>query len=297
MASGSRKTNLLEVKNFVRNHHNTYPLLAPEKADLSGRSVFITGASKGIGRTTAVRFAMAGCSKIAVGARSPLAEVEKAVKEAAATAGRPQPQVLSLHLDVTSEASVRAAAEAVAEAFGGGLDILITNAGYLEKFAPVAETDPSEWWFSWDVNMKGTYLCARYFIPLLLRSSLRILVTMSSAGAHNLLPGGSAYQTAKFATCRFTEFVDQEYHAQGLLAFAVHPGSMLTELATNMPVELHGMLVDTPELSGDALVWLTKERREWLAGRYVDCCWDVAELEARKEEIVSKDLLKFRLAV
>lgn len=55
--------------------------------------------------------------------------------------------------------------------------------------------------------------------------------------------------------------------------------------------------MDTPELAGDFVVWLTKERREWLSGRYVSCCWDVRELEARKQEIVDGDKLKVRMVV
>lgn len=55
--------------------------------------------------------------------------------------------------------------------------------------------------------------------------------------------------------------------------------------------------IDTPELAGDTIVWLTSERRDWLAGRYVSCNWDMTELLARRDEIVEKDLLKLRLAL
>lgn len=56
------------------------------------------------------------------------------------------------------------------------------------------------------------------------------------------------------------------------------------------------MLIDSPELGGAMCVWLTKERRDWLSGRFLDARWDVDELEAKRDEIVSKDLLKFRMA-
>lgn len=55
--------------------------------------------------------------------------------------------------------------------------------------------------------------------------------------------------------------------------------------------------IDTPELAGDTIAWLTSERREWLAGRYVSCNWDMTELLVRREEIVEKDLLKLKLAL
>ena len=56
-------------------------------------------------------------------------------------------------------------------------------------------------------------------------------------------------------------------------------------------------LNDTPELCGGTVVWLTKSQRTWLAGRYVSAGWDVNELEAKKDEIVTGDKLKVRLVV
>ena len=55
--------------------------------------------------------------------------------------------------------------------------------------------------------------------------------------------------------------------------------------------------VDTPELAGDTIAWLTCEKRDWLAGRYISCNWDMTELLVRRDEIVEKDLLKLKLAV
>ena len=55
-------------------------------------------------------------------------------------------------------------------------------------------------------------------------------------------------------------------------------------------------LTDKAELPGDTIVWLTQERREWLASRYVSCTWDMPELMTRKDEIVKGDKLKVRMA-
>lgn len=68
-------------------------------------------------------------------------------------------------------------------------------------------------------------------------------------------------------------------------------------MGSSLSEEYHQYLSDTPELAGDTITWLSKERRDWLQGRYVDCCWDMGELEARKDEIVSEDKLKARLSV
>ncbi|KAK4121207.1 NAD(P)-binding protein [Parathielavia appendiculata] len=195
-ASSPRKSNGVEVSSFVNNHNDTYPHISPAIADLSGKSMLITGASKGLGKAIAIRFAMVDCSKIALVARSPLSEAEKEVKAAAAAAGHPEPHVLKLNVNVSSEASVRNAADVVSQAFGGSLDVLIANAGYSADWDhPLAKSDPSEWWKTWETNINGTYLSARFFTPQVLASSLKTVIVLSSVGAHHIYPGASSYQT------------------------------------------------------------------------------------------------------
>jgi NAD(P)-dependent dehydrogenase (short-subunit alcohol dehydrogenase family) len=174
---------------------------------------------------------------------------------------------------------------------------LVNNAGYLEEWKPIAESDPAEWWKTWDVNVRGVYLVSRAFIPLLLAndSGLKTIVNVSSAGAHRTRPGASGYQNSKFAVLRFTEFLNAEYGEKGLLPIVIHPGGVMTELAKAMPKDMHGVLTNTPELCGDFVPWLTEQRREWLAGRYVSVNWDVEELESKKKEIVDGDKLKMRM--
>ncbi|KAI1501008.1 hypothetical protein F5X99DRAFT_384138 [Biscogniauxia marginata] len=277
-------------------HTDTYEYISPKKADLSGTSVFITGASKGIGKSTALSYAAAGCSKIAIGARSDLSSLEHEIKQAASNAGRQVPKVVSIKLDVVSEDSVKAAAETITTDFGGVLDVLICNAGYLKNWLPVADSDPTDWWRTWEVNVKGSYLCAKYFIPLLLKSNIKTCVLTSSYGSMALIFGASAYQASKFAMVRLAQFIASDYKDQGLVCFSIHPGAVKTELAFNMPESEHKILVDEPQLPADSIVWLCKENRPWTSGRFLSVKWDMEELEAKKDEIVKGDLLTFKMA-
>ncbi|KAM7183419.1 hypothetical protein V8F33_013590 [Rhypophila sp. PSN 637] len=290
-------TNWPAVASYASTRNDTYPFIDPAKADLAGKSVLITGASKGIGKATAISFAIAGCSKILLAARSDLAEVKAAVKDAAKRANRPAPLVHSLKVDVTSEDSVRTAAQTATDILGGSLDVLVNNAGYLEQWKPIAESDPAEWWYTWEVNIKGTYLATRYFLPLLLKSQTKTIINITSGGAHVTFPGASGYQTTKFAMCRFNEFIDKEYGQQGVIAIAIHPGGVKTELAMNMPEDKLHVLTDTPELAADSIVWLSRERREWLSGRFATVNWDLEELEKKKGDVVERNLLKFRVLI
>jgi len=68
-------------------------------------------------------------------------------------------------------------------------------------------------------------------------------------------------------------------------------------LSKDLPIAKMNLLNDTPELAGETMVWLSAEKREWLAGRYVSVNWDMNELLFKKDEIVEKELLKVRMAV
>lgn len=112
-----------------------------------------------------------------LGARSGLDASEEAVKKAAKEAGRSPPKVLKIELDVTNPASVAQAAAEV-ETSAGRLDVLVNNAGLIDM-TMIKDSDPETWWRVWEVNVKGPYLIARAFLPLMLKNedSLKQVVT------------------------------------------------------------------------------------------------------------------------
>ncbi|KAK5133047.1 hypothetical protein LTR08_008252 [Meristemomyces frigidus] len=298
-------------------HNDTYDFIKPEQSvnpmpgilalvqhianlrfrfDLSGRAVIVTGASKGIGRDTAISFARAGASFIAIGARSPLDSLKLEIEAAAKKAGRQAPKVLILQLDVSDYASVESAAKSVETTFGR-LDILVNNAGYAEPFASLTDSKPDEWKRSWEVNVFGVYHMTRAFLPLLLKTEggLKEIMNIASIGALFVMPGGSGYQAGKLAVLRFTEFTNMEYPE--ILAYSIHPGAVLTELAKSLGEEMQHVLIDQPQLAADAIVFLSAERRQWLSGRYVSVTWDMKELSEKRKKIEDEDLLKVMMSV
>jgi len=278
-------------------HNDTYPAIDPSKFDFSGKVVFISGGSRGLGRAMALSFAKAGASYIAVGARSNLSHLEKDIESAALLAGRIAPKFLPLHLDVTDRQSVEAAAATVEMEFGR-CDVVVNNAGIIGKFGLVTDSNPDEWRQVVEVNVFGPYLVSRSFVPLLLRGESKYLIQVTSVAAHLVNPMLSAYQTSKVALMRFAQLADAEYAAQGVISFSIHPGNCPTDMMGG-PEGLNEneklVFTETPEISADTLVYLTSERREWLRGRYINCTWDMPELVAKKDEIVKGDQLKVRL--
>uniref|UniRef100_A0A8H7N2H4 Uncharacterized protein n=1 Tax=Bionectria ochroleuca TaxID=29856 RepID=A0A8H7N2H4_BIOOC len=268
------------------------------KSDHSGRSIFISGGNRGIGKAIAISFAQAGASFIALGCPDNFGGTKDEIEAAARQARHGLPTVHCLHLDVTDSASVAEAAASV-QSLTSGLDVLVNNAGFMTPALPVMEADEGLWWKTFEVNLKGVFLMSKHFIPLLMakEKGLKTLVNINSVAAHNIRPNASAYGVSKLAVLKFTEFLLVEHAQHGLISFSVHPGAIMTDLAQAMPAETYASLKDKPELTGDTIAFLTQERREWLSGRYISCTWDMEEFLNQEAQIVKDDKLKVRLAV
>lgn len=286
----------------------TYPFISPSQHNLTGRSVFITGASKGLGAAYAISYAKAGITNIGLSARSDLDLVEERVLVAAKRAERPTPRILKVKIDVTKNEQVTEAAERVKDVFGGGVDILINNAGTIDAGVPMVEVDVVEWWHTFHVNVLGTFHVTRAFTPLVLASSLKTIIMVGSAWGLTTFAENSAYQITKLTEFRLVDMVNVNSppmcpakepggRDEGLLCYMVHPDAIRTELAAGLGEKLRFMLVSSAELAADGLVWLTAERREWLRGRFVSCMWDLEEFVGLREEIVRENLLKVRMSV
>lgn len=220
-------------------HNDIYLAIDPTKSDLSHTSkvVLITGAGRGIGRSIALRYAESGVACLILCARttSQLDETEVAIQKINSTI-----KIRKLPVDITDAAQVSAISATVKNE-EGRLDILVNNAGISEAWVPLAESDPLEYWRTWEVTVKGTYQMLHAFLPLLVDTAAAIksnvnIVNIVSIGAHNLLPGASAYGTSRLALLRLGEFVDAEYGGKGVNCFSVHPGGVMTEMSSGNDV-------------------------------------------------------------
>ncbi|KAF2261067.1 NAD(P)-binding protein [Lojkania enalia] len=264
-------------------------------------TVCIIGASRGIGASIAYAYAQAGASTLILVARASssqhLSTVEDRVREI-----NPSTATATLPCDITSAESVSQIARRVAVDYGR-LDVLILNSGYSGPVVlKVDEGSPQDFQDVFAVNVQGTYLVAHYFIPLLARSEngAKTFVAVGSFAAC-IIKGhiaNTAYCLSKFTQSRLIEFISEQYASDGILAVAVHPGAVLTEMAdSTTPESFRPYLTDDPGLCGAFCVWLSKEKRMWLNGRLLSATWDVEELLEKKDSIEEQDLLKWGLRV
>jgi short-subunit dehydrogenase len=124
----------------------------------------------------------------------------------------------------------------------------------------------------------------------LLREKKGTVISLTSAGAHNVFPGLSAYSLTKLVILQLAAFIAAEN--PNVNAIALHPGMVPTDMTTEM---FRRFSHDTPELVGGVGVWLATEDAAFLTGRYIASNWSVGELLERKEDILQENKLTMAL--
>ena len=189
-------------------------------SEMQGKTVFITGASRGIGESAARIFVQAGAN---------VALVARSRDRIEAIADELGPQAVALTCDVADFSQVEAAVQATVETFGG-LDVLINNAGMIEPISHLANSDPAGWGQVIDINLKGVYHGMRAALPVMQSTGGGSILTISSGAAHGPVEAWSHYCASKAAVNMLTRCVDKEERTNGIRAIGLSPGTVATEM-------------------------------------------------------------------
>ena len=273
-----------------------------EKIDLSRQVAIVTGGGRGIGRAIALALAKAG-AKVAVAARSAdqLAETLALIDQGG---GRG----IAVPTDVTDQQAVERMV-AVTENELGPVDLLVNNAGVPGPYGPMWETDPDEWGWCMDVNLRGPYLCVRAVMPAMVTRQRGKIITVASGSGTESQPYSGAYTISKTAVIRFSEILAVEAKEHNISSFSIHPGIVHTAMAENiaaspMYVKWHGgwlgkVLADgydaPPEQAADLALYLASGKADALSGCYISVDDDIEEMVRHVEEIRDKQLYTLRL--
>jgi len=191
---------------------------------LDGKRALVTGASSGIGREVANRFAREGAS-VAVAGRDP-ARTTRTVDEITAWGGK----AVAVLGDVSEAAGAANVVAAAADGLGG-LDTLVNNAGIdVSEWPPLHEWEIGAFDEVLRVNLRGPFLVAKFVIPHLLAAGGGSIVHMSSVCAITVWPGDCAYDISKAGLNMLSDHIAVEYGPRGIRSNTLMPGVIETEL-------------------------------------------------------------------
>ncbi|MBI5735282.1 3-oxoacyl-ACP reductase FabG [Mycobacterium adipatum] len=239
--------------------------------DLVGRSVLVTGGSKGIGRGIASVFARAGAN-VAIAARS-AGSLDEAVAEVDDLGDG---TVIGVRVDVSDRGSCDEMAAAAVEAFGG-LDVLCANAGIFPD-APLATMTPAQLDEIMGINVHGTFFAVQACLDALTASGTgRIVLTSSITGPITGYPGWSHYGATKAAQLGFMRTAAIELAPHGITVNAIMPGNILTEglldngedYLASMARSIPAGALGTPEDIGHLAAFLATREAAYITGQAI----------------------------
>ncbi len=249
--------------------------------ELDGQVAIVTGAGRGIGKGIALRLAASGAT-VALTARNK-AQLDQVLGEIEAAGGRG----LAVAGDATKRGDVARVVRATEEKLGG-ITLLVNNAGVAGPYGPIGIVDPDAWWAAQEVHIRAPLLFMSAVLPGMIERRAGRIINISSPRCHMLTANLSAYSLGKAAQNRLAELVANEVKEYGVKAFALDPGSIMTEMADEtmsnpdaqrwvpqMVERLHQMKgkvgpQDGMEWCTDRCLALASGKYDALSGRYID---------------------------
>ncbi|XP_054728191.1 uncharacterized oxidoreductase TM_0325-like [Anastrepha obliqua] len=192
---------------------------------LAGKVVIVTGASSGIGATTAEAFAKHGAKVVLVGRN----ETNLKAAEAACKAANNKVQLLSIIADVTVDAE--RIIKTTIDKFGQ-LDVLVNNAGIAEP-GHILEIDVEQFDRIMNTNLRSVFLLTKFAAPHLVKAQGNIVNVSSVAGLRSF-PDRSSYCTSKAALDQFTRCIALDLAAKNVRVNSVNPGVIVTDIFRRM---------------------------------------------------------------
>lgn len=218
-----------------------------DESALRGCAAIVTGASRGIGRATALALSAAG-ARVAAVARSADDLRELAMSPRGG-------EIIAIPADVTRAGDVQALVRRTQDAFGA-IDILVNNAG-IGIYAPLEQLTEADWDAMMAVNLKSVFLCCQAVLPLMRARQRGHIVNIASIRGWQAGPRTTGYATTKFGLMGFSQALAQEVVGDGIRVSVISPGGTRTHFGGTPPGEKRPELLSPEEVARSVVYALT----------------------------------------
>ncbi len=235
-----------------------------------GKTAFVTGASRGIGRACALSLAKAG-ARVVVAARS-VEKLEEVAGEIRAQGG----EAYVSELDLSSTDSIKAAFAKASKEFGP-VTILVNNAA-ITKDNLALRMKPDDWELVLRTNLTGAFVCIQQVLQPMMRERWGRIINISSVVASTGNPGQANYTASKAGLIGLTKTLAQEMASRNITVNAVAPGFVETDMTAVLSVELKNTMLahiplkrfGKPEDVASAVQFLASEEAGYITGQVLN---------------------------
>jgi NAD(P)-dependent dehydrogenase (short-subunit alcohol dehydrogenase family) len=184
---------------------------------LAGKVAIVTGGGKGIGRAIALLFAREGARILLNGT------TKEAIEAVAEEINRDGGRAIAYQADIADEENVKHMIETALAEYGK-IDILVNNSGIAGPTAPVVKVSLADWQRTFDINLTGAFLCAKYALPSMIEQKSGCVLNITSVGGLGGYPYRSPYSASKWGMIGLTKTIALEVGRYNINANAIAPG-------------------------------------------------------------------------
>jgi 2-dehydro-3-deoxy-L-rhamnonate dehydrogenase (NAD+) len=241
------------------------------RIDLDGRRAVVTGGGQGIGRAVAERL-------LASGAAVSLWDRDRALVEATRAELAEAGTVHAAAVDVTDLGAVEAAAEATERALGGGIDLLVNNAGIAGPAKKLWEYTAEDWRQVIDIDLTGVFNCCKAVVPGMMARNYGRIVNVASIAGKEGNPNAAAYSAAKAGVIALTKSLGKEVAQYDIAVNCITPAAARTRIFDQITQEhIDYMLARIPrgrflqvEEAAAMVAWLLSAENSFTTGAVFD---------------------------